>query len=106
MITFNKAYQEAISKYGKEDIRSVAHFMFQKGIESALKPIDDLKPGDKVVLRDIAEMRLITGSRRGVGMKYAGRTVTVESISNTTFRFRDGIYTIQLQKSDILKKVE
>lgn len=62
MITFNKAYQEAISKYGKDDIRSVAHFMFQKGIESALKPIDDLKPGDKVVLRDIAEMRLIRGN--------------------------------------------
>lgn len=105
MITFNKAYQEAISKYGKDDIRSVAHFMFQKGIESALKPIDDLKPGDKVVLRDIAEMRLIRGNT-DIMLEYAGHTVTVESISDTTFRFRDGIYTIQLQKSDILKKVE
>lgn len=105
MITFNKAYQEAISKYGKDDIRSVAHFMFQKGIESALKPIDDLKPGDKVVLRDIEEMRLIRGNT-DIMLEYAGHTVTVESISDTTFRFRDGIYTIQLQKSDILKKVE
>lgn len=105
MITFNKAYQEAISKYGKDDIRSVAHFMFQKGIESVLKPIDDLKPGDKVVLRDIEEMRLITGNTK-IMLEYAGHTVTVESVSDTTFRFRDGIYTIQLQKSDILKKVE
>lgn len=103
MTTFNKAYREAISKYGTDDIRSVAHFMFQKGVESVLKPIDDLKPGDKVVLRDIEEMRLITGN---IMLEYAGHTVTVESISDTTFRFRDGIYTIQLQKSDILKKVE
>lgn len=105
MITFNKAYQEAISKYGKDDIRSVAHFMFQKGIESSLKPIEDLRPGDKVVLRGIAEMRLITGSREGIGIEYAGHTVTVESFSDTTFRFRDGIYTIQLQRACILKKV-
>lgn len=103
MTTFNKAYREAISKYGTDDIRLVAHFMFQKGVESVLKPIDDLKPGDKVVLRDIEEMRLITGN---IMLEYAGHTVTVESISDTSFRFRDGIYTIQLQKSDILKKVE
>lgn len=105
MTTFSKAYREAISKYGMDDIRSVAHFMFQKVVESVLKPIDDLKPGDKVVLRDLEEMKLITGNTN-IMLEYAGHTVTVESISDTAFRFRDGIYTIQLQKSDILKKIE
>lgn len=105
MTTFNKAYREAISKYGTDDIRSVVHFMFQKGVESVLKPIDGLRPGDKVVLRDLEEMRLITGNTN-IMLEYAGHTVTVESVSDTAFRFRDGIYTIQLQKSDILKKVE